>query len=45
MVGVLDTRALCRLTFIVVGTIAITIPVNVSTSFIAIVVRAASGVT
>jgi hypothetical protein len=43
--GVLNTRALCRLAFVVVGMIAIAIAVDVPTLLLGIVVRAASGVT
>jgi hypothetical protein len=40
----LDTRVLRRLTFFVVGAIALAIVVNVLTLLLAIVIRAASGV-
>ncbi len=44
MARVLDTRALCRLMFVVVGAIAIAIAVDVLTLLLAIVVRVALGV-
>ncbi len=43
--GALDTRALCRLAFVVSGAIVITIAVDVSMLLLAIVERAASDVT
>jgi hypothetical protein len=43
--GALDTRVLRRLTFIVVGAITVTIAVDVPMLLLAIVLRAASGVT
>ncbi len=42
--GALDTRALCRSAFVVVGAITILVAVNVPTLLLAIVVRAMSGV-
>ncbi len=42
--GALDTRVLCRLTFIIVGAIAIAIVVNVLTLLLAIIVRAVLGI-
>jgi hypothetical protein len=44
MAGVLDTRALCCLAFVVVGAIAIAIKVNVLMLLLVIVIKAASGV-
>jgi hypothetical protein len=40
----LDANVLCRSTFIVLGAIAITIAVEVPTSLLAIIVRAALGI-
>ncbi len=40
----LDTRKLCRLMFVIVGAIAITIAVDVPTLLLTIVLRAALGV-
>jgi hypothetical protein len=42
--GALDMRVLCRLTFVIVGAIAITIAVDVPMLLLTIIVRAASGV-
>ncbi len=42
--GVLDTRAICRLAFIVVGAIAIMIAVDVLMLLLPIVIRVAPGV-
>ncbi len=42
--GVLDTRALRHLAFVIIGAILIAIAVDVLASLLAIVIRAASGV-